>query len=289
VRTIEAAQLELRTDLPAPQARPPAEIFYFGGPGAQLWGCLHRARREGHRSCVIVLCPPVAVEYARTYQTCRRWAVRLAHAGFDVLRFDYRGTGDSHGDFRDATMALWLDDIEAAQREASTRAEGPAGVCLMGLGLGASLAALSCRARPVGNSMSDAGLVLWNPVINGQAYLDGLTDAHGKLMRSIRRRWSGLREGATELMGFEYSLELLRELSSLRLCAPPHSCTVRSLLLATNGAGTTPLMEAWSDRASEVDCVALEDVDPLISDPLFGNVPNKAIGAIVQWARKVLP
>ena len=50
------------------------------------------------RGAAIVLCPPIGYEYMSAYPTVRILAERLAALGFDALRIDYDGTGNSTGD-----------------------------------------------------------------------------------------------------------------------------------------------------------------------------------------------
>ena len=59
----------------------------------------------------ILLVPPFAEEM----NCCRRFfaMVRrsLCHKGFTVVQPDLYGTGDSEGEFSEATWSIWLDDL----------------------------------------------------------------------------------------------------------------------------------------------------------------------------------
>jgi pimeloyl-ACP methyl ester carboxylesterase len=272
----------------APEINASIQFFYFDNANTSLWACLHRAPCEKRRDCVIVLCPPVAFEYARGHNTYKRWAARLANIGFDVIRFDYFGTGDSFGDFRDATVARWLSDIQAVRREALGRCASQR-LCLMGLGFGATLAALACREHSGDrDSMCLDGLVLWNPIVVGRSYLDAMGAAHRRLLISVRRRWLGPTQAATELMGFSYSRELLCEMRGINLDTMPSPQAQRTLILDTNGSRPATALQGWGDSSHPVDNLSVADLDPLAADPYFGNVPNKGIHAVLQWARKAL-
>ena len=96
------------------------------------------------------------------------WGRVLCREGFWVLRFDYRGYGDSDGLFEQFTIDDYLADIRTAMAELERRAGVPCrGLC--GLRLGATLAALTAPslAKP-------PMLILWEPVINGADYIDEL-------------------------------------------------------------------------------------------------------------------
>jgi pimeloyl-ACP methyl ester carboxylesterase len=63
-----------------------------------------------------------------------------------VLRFDFRGCGDSEGDEAVAGTDAWRDDIGTAVEELKRRA-GAARVALAGLRLGGTLAAQAAAGR----------------------------------------------------------------------------------------------------------------------------------------------
>lgn len=70
-------------------------------------------------------------------------ADRCAEAGFSFLRFDYRGHGQSSGDFRDGCISDWFDDALAVFDRLTT---GPQ--ILVGSSMGGWIALLLARARP---------------------------------------------------------------------------------------------------------------------------------------------
>ena len=87
----------------------------------------------------------------------------LAAKGWHVLQLDLLGTGDSEGDFGDATWADWMDDVAEARRWlAAAAGQEP---WLWGLRLGALLASESVQARAA------PGLLLWQPVLSGKQHL----------------------------------------------------------------------------------------------------------------------
>jgi len=85
--------------------------------------------------------------------------------GVCTLRFDYDGTGDSAGTGNEPRrVRSWLESITTAV--ATMRASGVGSVFVVGMGLGATLAALVGEAD--GNI---DGIVLWDPEPSGKAYL----------------------------------------------------------------------------------------------------------------------
>jgi pimeloyl-ACP methyl ester carboxylesterase len=157
-----------------PMGPPRGEPYYFG-PSDGLFGVYHQPAGPVRRTGAVVLCYPSGHEYQRVHRAFRNLAVALSRSGFPVLRFDYFGTGDSAGGERDATLTRWVGDVGSAVDEV-TRRSGARKVSLVGLRLGATLAALQSAHR------SDLDvLVLWEPVLRGAAYLQQL--------RQLERAW----------------------------------------------------------------------------------------------------
>ena len=95
----------------------------------------------------------------------------LAQHGYGVLQLDLHGCGDSSDDFLDARWETWLDDLAAGAVWLAQRNAAP--LTLWGLRLGAALA-LDFTRRASAAGQAPAALVLWQPVLAGRAYLNGL-------------------------------------------------------------------------------------------------------------------
>ena len=190
--------------------------FYFGTQGRELFGCFHEPARKGMRRCSILICQPVGHEYINSHRALRQLAARLAEAGFPVLRFDYYGCGDSCGEAVQGSIARWLDDISAAIAAIRART-GFIPVYVVGLRLGATLAAMSGIQQD-----NLAGLVLWDPVVNGKNYWHELLSLQkemlrfrpkpGRLLGPIVLRLTGYAERARALVprAFAYGTQNLR-------------------------------------------------------------------------------
>ena len=181
-------------------------------------GILQHARAGTGRGCSYLLCRPVGQEATRTAAMYRVLSDRLTREGCEALTFDYHGTGDSPGEEADQSLAAWTDDVLAAHELLC--ADGNTSVHWFAMGLGATLAARAA-AR---STRPPSHIVLWEPVLDGPAYLDALMTAHRtELTREFRYPWYELlRQGRVEepaapgdVLGFSIGETLARELRAL--------------------------------------------------------------------------
>ena len=114
----------------------------------------------------LIVVPPLAEEMNRSRRMFTLLGQRLAAAGIVTTVVDLAGTGDSDGEFGDATWEAWLDDLDAVTVRAL--AGGCRRLWLCGLRLGALLALdFVARRAPA----PDTRLLLWQPIIEGSAAL----------------------------------------------------------------------------------------------------------------------
>jgi uncharacterized protein len=199
------------------------EPLFFGTAGARLYGVHHPPEARPRRDLGVVLCHPAVQEYNRSHWAFRRLAVMLARSGFSVLRFDYRGTGDSAGDLEDAGVPGWCADI----REAADELRGLSGVrriSLVGFRLGAALAAL---ASTTGLDVQD--LVLWEPAVDGREHLDDLRRIH---RWKLRLTSNAPRVGRSETLGYAMPSRLRAEIAGIDLDAVARCRAERVLVFA---------------------------------------------------------
>ena len=178
---------------------PSGELQLFG-----VWRAVPAAKR------VWVLCPPFAEEEKSAHRTLTEIALALQARGEASLLFCYRGTGDSEGDFADATLADWRADIAAAIDAATSRAPG-APIGLLGVRLGASLAYLE-RERA-------QQLLLIEPILSGRSMLSQLSTR--QKMR-VQMAGGGAALPAGDLDGWPLGEALRDDLNALDLRDAAH-------------------------------------------------------------------
>jgi exosortase A-associated hydrolase 2 len=193
--------------------------FFFSNGAYRLFGILHEPEKPS-RGTGYVLSYPFAEERLWAQRVYVDFARKLAHRGNPVLRFDFMGNGDSEGKFEDADVVTWLSDIGCAVRTLKAKIPGLNDVGLIGLRLGATLAALAA----VRNSASR--LVLWDPVIDGNQYMQEIlrsnlmtqTVIFKTVQRDRKMLIQDLMEGKTvNADGYEIGKKLYEGISSIRL------------------------------------------------------------------------
>lgn len=251
---------------------------YFGD-GQALFGCFHVPRDANGQG--VVLCYPMGHEYIRTHRLYRQLSQRLASAGFHVLRFDYHGTGDSEGDFEGTSLERHVRDASAAIQALRERCNVES-IHMAGLRLGATVAAL---AGSHGGAL--AGVVLWDPVIVGQAFLEEAIEFHNEIsgFSSAKLPRTDEPDGPTlELVGFPVPpamLSDLRRLDLISLGTPP----ARDVLLIDSGnqVGLERYRDHLIESGARVDYRVLPHQRVWAQDPYQMFLPGEIIQAMVAW------
>lgn len=193
--------------------------FFFPCGNRRLFGIFH-APRTALRGA-FVFCHAFAEEKLWAHRVHVSFARELAARGYAVLRFDHFGHGDSEGAYQDATLERYREDIGAALAALDTCVANDCPVGLLGLRLGASLAALAAEEHP-----HLQRLVLWDPILDGEKYgqeilLSNLATqmaTHGKVVADRSQLVAQMEAGQTvNVDGYEVAHALFSQLSALRL------------------------------------------------------------------------
>ena len=262
------------------------EPFYFGTSAKPLFGCYHAPQSERTRECGVVLCYPMENEYIISHRAYRQLAVRLSNVGFPVLRFDFYGCGDSGGDFEQAQIRQWLTDISTAIDEMIGRCN-LGKVCLVGLRLGGSLAAM------VGGERSDIdGIVLWDPVVSGRAYIEELTTLHREMLRySYAKPRRGMAdEKHTERPEFPITGSMLSDLEKIDLLAIRQKPANNILIVQSNeGPGEGRFREHLESIGAHLEYKPFPSAKIWKKDPHRPLVPNQIVQSVVYWISEIYP
>jgi uncharacterized protein len=158
----------------------------------------------------------------------RRMAALMARAlaahGWTVVQIDLAGCGDSSGDFSDATLTRWNDDLELALAHAKAAVSEPQPeIWFWSIRAGALLLPDLLASRN-----PRANLLLWQPALSGQTTLAQflrLRVAAASLAGGSRTDGKALRQqlqadGMLEVAGYRLSLPLANELDATKFELP---------------------------------------------------------------------
>ncbi len=168
----------------------------------------------------VLIVPPFAEEMNRTRRTITEVSRALAERGTASICVDLFGTGDSDGEFKQASWEGWIDDL-ATVDEWARRAHGLPVTGVLATRLGCALAAhyAARRSEPLDR------WVFWQPVLDGARYMDQflrLKLAAGMLGDGPKRTVTELRReiergGTLEVAGYELSAGLLAAIDRVQL------------------------------------------------------------------------
>jgi alpha-beta hydrolase superfamily lysophospholipase len=258
--------------------------LYIGQGDDALFACYHHTGEASPaRDCVAVICNPLGHEYVHSHRTLRHLADALARAGVPTLRFDYQGTGDSPGGVLDPDrLARWQADIRRAIHQAKALS-GRTQVCLLGLRLGATLAALVAeQARAGAEPAGMAGdavdhLVLWAPVVSGRRCV--------RELQVIAQAAEFPPEPGAQLepAGFQISEQMQAQLKALALLN--HAPRVRHALWVQrdDGADEPGLPAHFQSLGVPLDVVAGSGYAAMMAEPHRTTVPHATIAQVANW------
>lgn len=247
---------------------------YFEIAGEHLYTVFHQVEAPIAR---VLLIGPFASSRYHSYIPWVRWARYLAAKGIEVLRFDYRGVGESTGTFERMGFSHWMDDI--AKLSAWLKAQSPdAPMILHGLGLGALFA-----GRAFHEGTGD-GLILWSPPTNANAALRPIlinwvmlqklgkrAEEHKPLSHYIEQFET---VGFLEVNGYVWSQQLWRDSFDLNLPGGMSDADCAALAydrpvnIVTLGKDTTPLLKegvAGYEEAKDFDWLFLANFNWITS------------------------
>ncbi|MBV9867014.1 MAG: alpha/beta fold hydrolase [Abitibacteriaceae bacterium] len=241
---------------------------------------------------VVVMVSPFAEEKKAAQRALVEAGRALADAGFEVLRFDLRGTGDSGGEFGAADVEMWREDLRAVIAQARALANDRP-ISLIGLRFGATLAWLAAHEDEHIDSMA-----LWEPITSGATYMRQnrqrsqirreLTDGSGAASNGAKSAQDGAAEAypSFDFDGFLISSKLHREMVEVDLLtAPVPNCRRVQLLQISGSSRIKKPLEDLRNRAVEAGVeVELDNVAVEAFWSAIGLVDTAAVrGKTIAW------
>jgi alpha-beta hydrolase superfamily lysophospholipase len=244
---------------------------YFESQGQPLFAWLHRPKGNAALHGILI-CPPLGHEQVHTHRSLRHLADNLAAEGFSVLRFDYHGTGDSDGAPEDPNRwATWQTNVKDAAEWLRQQC-GCDKISLIGLRMGATLAALYAEIHPVEN------LVLWAPIVKGRRFVRELTALSKTAKQAAESESSSL-----EAVGFVYSKATLETLVTIDLTSHAAHFANSLIIQSDKLPADKTLLDHYLKLGLSVELQALPGFEEMMNEPQSTVVPYLAISSIAQW------
>ncbi len=233
-------------------------------------GWLHPA--EGARG--IVICGSIGFEDLCGHKSLAILADRIAEGGQPVLRFDYHGAGDSIGDENDPDrIAVWKQNIRAAIAYLKDRT-GVSEIGLVGLRLGATLAAEV--AAEIGGVER---IALIAPLATGKAYVRELK----ALSRVIGATNEEPAPGEMIVAGFRMSAQTVADLGKLEPALIAASPAPRVLATGREPLAVHPVVTRLTALGCDVATEIFDGYDAMMCDPTASKTPDSALSRIANW------
>jgi len=140
------------------------QALFIDGSASNLFA-IYWPPSGGMVSKAILHIPAFAEEMNKSRRMVALQARTFAEQGYAVLVLDLFGTGESEGDFGEATWQIWLQNIDTAIDW--LKQQGAQMIDLWGLRIGALLAMdfASRSQHPIER------LIVWQPVVNGDVFI----------------------------------------------------------------------------------------------------------------------
>lgn len=230
--------------------------LHLGVDGERIFAVLHEPVASNGRG--VVVCAPLGEEMLWSRRVLVTFARELADSGHAVLRFDYRGEGDSDRWFQDTSVSTRLEDTALAVQSLRSLAPEVDDVTLVGLRFGATIAAAAGAAATDVHRM-----VLWDPVVDGSEYMQSVLRLnlmyqmalHGKVVENREQLAARLMDGGTvNIEGYELGSSFFEEACSLQLSqALGHFAGPVHIVSVVPRAGApTPALEALAVNTPRV-------------------------------------
>lgn len=238
---------------------------------------------DGRASGAVVLCPPTSLEGVCARRTFAILADELAAAGILTLRFDNDGMGDSVGSDEDPDrVESWLHGVHQAID--FVRGAGAAKVAVVGMRLGATLAAAAMGGAAEAPGGLIDGLVLWDPCPSGRSYLRAQRALHAFSLEE-----GATDDGSIEAPGVVFSPETVVALGALSLETVEGPLARRILVLRreSQSQGRRAFERFAAARLVE-EGIAQGQEDLVDVKPDAAKVPLASLAAVETWLRETL-
>jgi len=246
------------------------------------FGWLHGPSDDVRGDVAVIICPGLMQDAILSYGSLRRLAEEFAAAGYWVLRFDYPGTADSSDEAIERAgghWTAWQQSVDAAA-DWLLATTGARRLVLCGLRLGTTLAALAAARRD-----DVAGLVLFEPVLSGTAYVRQI-----RLEGDLLRGPDSAKSEGLELREFRFSQETLAQMAEVDLRRVPLPVGLKMAIFTRTGSKLIDdCARVWTGAGVAVVRGNWEGLTPLVQHNIIDEDTLGNFDGVVQWLRQAVP
>lgn len=249
-----------------PLEKRPAEVYEYVPMGAERLYVVHH-RAKGSPRGIVVIGGATVAQRERAYRSMVLLARTIAGAGFDAVRFDYRGVGESTGSFAERSLCDWREDLEAVASIArSWTPRVP--MVMMGLRTGALLAS-QCFARGIGDAMlllspPRSGTDLLQEILRRTLMADMLASPNAP-RRTREEIAAALERGEiVNVDGYAWSRKLWESAPRHELMLPGREDHRPWFVVDFKGTPATPMPKGAEPRRSTIDAERFWESSPIL-------------------------
>lgn len=217
---------------------------------------------EGNPRAHIVFLPSFGEEMNRCRALVAEQARRFSADGYQSTLIDFFGTGDSEGDFTDASIEIWRENIDITIRTLLEEYDAP--VILWGVRLGA-LIAMDYASN---SKFAISNAILWQPVTSGKRFATQLLRQRvaalvnsGQSAETTAQIQDNLRSGGhVEVSGYLLADPLVKDIESLTLASVSPNLTGKTFWLENTdeaggalGTASQKIVDQWKNDGCDVE------------------------------------
>jgi len=252
----------------------------FSSGGQQVVGMWHDpVNPETTPAPAVVLLHGFTGHKGEAHRLFVEMARALAQVGIGALRFDFRGSGDSEGDFKDMTIMGEVADARAAVAFARSRpGVDSVRIGILGLSMGGTVAAFLA-----GEDSGLRAVTLWNPVAYPRRSAERRSTPETDRQMS---EW-----GVVDYNGWAVGAALLKELPGLDPLSAIQQCAAPVYIVLGDQDTAVPNSDGLAFEQAVQSAKGRAQVDILTgADHTFAYLPHKqdAIQRTTQWLQRSL-
>ncbi|MCW8934255.1 MAG: alpha/beta hydrolase [Gammaproteobacteria bacterium] len=210
--------------------------LFFENSGQKLFGVIHKPDNLNINKA-IVFCHAFAEEKLWSHRVYVSLARSLVKLGYLVMRFDYRGYGDSEGDFSSCSITSYKSDIQCAVEYLRNEYSGLTEIGLFGHRLGASIAV------NIKDEININGpIILWDPITDGDRYMQEFLRSHLSTQLAIYNEIRETRDQLVEKLeqgeminveGYDLSIQQFESITNFNLINITSTLSSKCLIVQT--------------------------------------------------------